>query len=206
MYEKYAWFLEYLLAVNTSGEYPRILVKYKIPATCKEVDDETYAFYYAFKGFVQAMQYRSGNAYWETANYADEAILNKALDFAPDAVYEEKPVSAEFTLETLPFELPIPTAPEGQKFVGWYQNSEFTGSAISAIEEGTIGDQTLYAKYESSDVEVKHSIEYVLNGATLSENAEVQYIQGVGLLITATAFKEGYEFKGWYLDLSLIHI
>lgn len=35
------------------------------------------------------MQYRSGNAYWETANYADEAILNKALDFAPDAVYEE---------------------------------------------------------------------------------------------------------------------
>lgn len=200
MYEKYAWFLEYLLAVNTSGEYPRILVKYKIPAICKEVDDETYAFYYAFKGFVQAMQYRSGNAYWETANYADEAILNKALDFAPDAVYEEKPVSAEFTLETLPFELPIPTAPEGQKFVGWYQNSEFTGSAISAIEEGTIGDQTLYAKYESSDVEVKHSIEYVLNGATLSENAEVQYIQGVGLLITATAFKEGYEFKGWYLD------
>lgn len=200
MYEKYAWFLEYLLAVNTSGEYPRILAKYKNPATCKEVDDETYAFYYAFKGFVQAMQYRSGNAYWETANYADEAILNKALDFAPDAVYEEKPVSAEFTLETLPFELPIPTAPEGQKFVGWYQNSEFTGSAISAIEEGTIGDQTLYAKYESSDVEVKHSIEYVLNGATLSENAEVQYIQGVGLLITATAFKEGYEFKGWYLD------
>ena len=200
MYEKYAWFLEYLLAVNTSGEYPRILAKYKNPATCKEVDDETYAFYYAFKGFVQAMQYRSGNAYWETANYADEAILNKALDFAPDAVYEEKPVSAEFTLETLPFELPIPTAPEGQKFVGWYQNSEFTGSAISAIEEGTIGDQTLYAKYESSDVEVKHSIEYVLNGATLSENAEVQYIQGVGLLITATAFKEGFEFKGWYLD------
>lgn len=200
MYEKYAWFLEYLLAVNTSGEYPRILAKYKNPATCKEVADETYAFYYAFKGFVQAMQYRSGNAYWETANYADEAILNKALDFAPDAVYEEKPVSAEFTLETLPFELPIPTAPEGQKFVGWYQNSEFTGSAISAIEEGTIGDQTLYAKYESSDVEVKHSIEYVLNGATLSENAEVQYIQGVGLLITATAFKEGYEFKGWYLD------
>lgn len=200
MYEKYAWFLEYLLAVNTSGEYPRILAKYKNPATCKEVDDETYAFYYAFKGFVQAMQYCSGNAYWETANYADEAILNKALDFAPDAVYEEKPVSAEFTLETLPFELPIPTAPEGQKFVGWYQNSEFTGSAISAIEEGTIGDQTLYAKYESSDVEVKHSIEYVLNGATLSENAEVQYIQGVGLLITATAFKEGYEFKGWYLD------
>lgn len=200
MYEKYAWFLEYLLAVNTSGEYPRILVKYKNPATCKEVDDETYAFYYAFKGFVQAMQYRSGNAYWETVNYADEAILNKALDFAPDAVYEEKPVSAEFTLETLPFELPIPTAPEGQKFVGWYQNSEFTGSAISAIEEGTIGDKTLYAKYESSDVEVKHSIEYVLNGATLSENAEVQYIQGVGLLITATAFKEGYEFKGWYLD------
>lgn len=102
MYEKYAWFLEYLLAVNTSGEYPRILAKYKNPATCKEVDDETYAFYYAFKGFVQAMQYRSGNAYWETANYADEAILNKALDFAPDAVYEEKPVSAEFTLETLP--------------------------------------------------------------------------------------------------------
>lgn len=48
------------------------------------------------------MQYRSGNSYWETANYADATVLNKALDFAPDAVYEEKPVSAEFTLETLP--------------------------------------------------------------------------------------------------------
>lgn len=104
MYEKYSWLLEYLLEVNTSGEYPRILVKYKNPATCVEVADETYAFYYAFKGFVQAMQYRSGNSYWETANYADATVLNKALDFAPDAVYEEKPVSAEFTLETLPFE------------------------------------------------------------------------------------------------------
>lgn len=200
MYEKYSWLLEYLLEVNTSGEYPRILVKYKNPATCVEVADETYAFYYAFKGFVQAMQYRSGNSYWETANYADATVLNKALDFAPDAVYEEKPVSAEFTLETLPFELPIPTAPEGKKFVGWYQNSEFSGDVWFEVPVGTIGDLTLYAKYVDLNEKVKYSIVYVLGDGTLSGDIQTEYTAGEVLTLTANAIREGYIFKGWYLD------
>lgn len=194
MYEKYAWFLEYLLAVNTSGEYPRILVKYKIPATCKEVDDETYAFYYAFKGFVQAMQYRSGNAYWETANYADEAILNKALDFAPDAVYEEKPVSAEFTLETLPFELPIPTAPEGQKFVGWCLNEDLSDNPFMILPGTLQGNVTVYAKYQEIPV---YNINYVLDGGTLPENAPISFKEGTSVNLVE-AIKDGAFFAGWY--------
>ena len=199
MYEKYAWFLEYLLDVNTVGEYNRILTKYKDP-TYVEVADDNYAFYYAFKGFVQKMQYRAGNQYWETANFADEAVVNKVLDFAPEAVYEEKPVTSTYTLETLPFVLPTPVPAEGKKFVGWYQNAEFTGDVWFEVPAGTMGDLTLYAKYLNIDEDVKYAISYELDGGTLSVDAPVEYVAGTVLTLTATATKNGYVFKGWFLD------
>ncbi|MCM1513895.1 MAG: InlB B-repeat-containing protein [Anaeroplasma bactoclasticum] len=202
MYEKWAWLLEYLLETNGSqgAEYTRILSKYKNPETCTEIDDETYAFYYAVKGFLQASQYRAGNAYWETANYADEAVRNAALDKAPAPVYEERPVGATFTLETLPFELATPTAPEGKKFAGWYLDSEFTSDPIMAIPTGTTGNQTVYAKYVLDTEEVKYEIIYELNGGTLSDNAATEYVQGTALVLDATASKLGFNFVGWELN------
>ena len=42
--------------------------------------------------------------------------------------------------------LPIPTK-DGYEFGGWYENSGFTGSAVTAVLEGTEGEKTYYAKW-----------------------------------------------------------
>ena len=42
--------------------------------------------------------------------------------------------------------LPIPTK-DGYDFGGWYEHSEFTGSAVTAVPEGTEGEKTYYAKW-----------------------------------------------------------
>ena len=42
--------------------------------------------------------------------------------------------------------LPTPTK-DGYEFGGWYEYSEFTGSAVTAVPEGTEGGKTYYAKW-----------------------------------------------------------
>ena len=42
--------------------------------------------------------------------------------------------------------LPIPTK-DGYEFGGWYEHSEFTGSAVTAVPEGTKGEKIYYAKW-----------------------------------------------------------
>lgn len=51
-----------------------------------------------------------------------------------------------YTIETETFFLSEPTK-EGYTFNGWYDNSEFTGNALTQIPIGTSGDITLYAKW-----------------------------------------------------------
>lgn len=42
--------------------------------------------------------------------------------------------------------LPTPTK-DGYEFGGWYEDSEFTGSAVTAVPEGTEGEKTYHAKW-----------------------------------------------------------
>ena len=42
---------------------------------------------------------------------------------------------------------------EGYTFKGWYDNAEFTGSAVTVIPEGSTGDKTFWAKWEENVVE-----------------------------------------------------
>lgn len=41
------------------------------------------------------------------------------------------------------------TAPSGKEFAGWYDNSHFTGEAITAISTTDSGDKTFYAKWDN---------------------------------------------------------
>ncbi len=66
---------------------------------------------------------------------------------------------------TAPFTLPTPTHPDGCKFMGWYDNANFTGSPITVIPAGWTG--TLYAKWHCSNVDIT----WELNGG---------YVPGAG--------------------------
>ena len=69
------------------------------------------------------------------------------------------------TTVSAPFTLPTPTHPDGCKFMGWYDNANFSGAAITVIPAGWTG--TLYAKWHCNDVDIT----WELNGG---------YVPGAG--------------------------
>lgn len=133
-------------------------------------------------------------------DYTSADVNEQVWKYIEKVHYVDKVIDLVYTVEQLPITLPNPTAPEGKKFAGWYLNAEYTGEVVNIIAKGTTGDIKLYAKYVDESVEVKGKINYELFGATLSEGAPTEYVQGTVLEITATATKAGYIFKGWYLD------
>ena len=68
------------------------------------------------------------------------------------------------TTVTAPFTLPTPTHPDGCKFMGWYDNANFTGAAITSIPAGWTG--TLYAKWDCGNEppQTQDQITWELNG------------------------------------------
>jgi len=51
-----------------------------------------------------------------------------------------------YTIESAAITLPAP-AREGYAFSGWYDNSDFTGSAVITIPQGSTGDKTFWASW-----------------------------------------------------------
>lgn len=98
--------------------------------------------------------------------------------------------------------LPTVSKP-GSTFLGWYEDADCSGSAITAIPAGTAAKVTLYAKWEDK----QYTITWNPNGGTIT-SAEGSYIvsgkYGDNLKDNKPAVEraadEGhtYEFAGWY--------
>ena len=104
--------------------------------------------------------------------------------------------------------LATPSASEGYKFVGWYD--DYTGGRVSTSEQYTVSKVTskltLNAKFEL--------IKYKVNAQAVTDEtisttggtiefgnvADANAVEwGTAITLTANA-KTGYEFKGWYSD------
>lgn len=89
----------------------------------------------------------------------------------------------------------IPTK-GGYNFAGWYTNPEFTGSPVTQVKKGTVGDFNVYAKWTEL---VYSSISYQLDGGMILSDEVNQYLEGVGTKLP-TPTKKGYSFLGWSLS------
>ncbi|MCR4609180.1 MAG: InlB B-repeat-containing protein [Eubacterium sp.] len=49
---------------------------------------------------------------------------------------------------------------EGQKFIGWFDNADFKGDAVTEIAKGSTGDKTFYAKFEEQEYDVEAAKTY----------------------------------------------
>ena len=96
-----------------------------------------------------------------------------------------------YNIETATFTLPTPTK-EGYTFEGWYEASDFSGSAITQIDAGSTGNKTFYAKWTP----INYTITYNLNGGTLS-GQKTSYNIETATFTLSTPTKSGYEFLGW---------
>lgn len=119
--------------------------------------------------------------------------LTFAINYALDGGTNSEKNPNEYVPEKLPLLLENPTK-SGYKFVGWYDNENLTGEAITEISAGTMGDVTLYAKWNALD----YRISYELNGGTNAENPDGYDVSDLPVSLHAPS-RTGYIFKGWYM-------
>ena len=119
--------------------------------------------------------------------------LTFAINYVLDGGTNSENNPNEYVPEKLPLLLENPTK-SGYKFVGWYDNENFTGEAITEISAGTMGDVTLYAKWNALD----YRISYELNGGTNTENPDGYDVSDLPVSLHAPS-RTGYIFKGWYM-------
>jgi uncharacterized repeat protein (TIGR02543 family) len=60
-----------------------------------------------------------------------------------------------YTIESETIQLGTPTK-DGNTFVGWYLNEEFSGDVVSSIPQGSTGDLVLYAKWQINQYDVNY--------------------------------------------------
>ena len=172
----------------------------------KGVDEEYDTYYFDFKDATLPEPYRAGytfEGWYENAKFTGSAVTvipagstgektfwAKWTPVPYYIVYEGAEISSseykEYTIENK-FELPKPTK-KGYNFIDWYDNPEFTGSAVTVIPKGSTGDKTFWAKWTP----VPYYIVY--EGAEISSSKYT--IEDEVELPEPT--KKGYNFLGWY--------
>lgn len=83
----------------------------------------------------------------------------------------------------------------GYAFVGWYNNENFSGQKITQINLASVGDVTLYAKFEI----IHYNITYVLEDGVSNINPTSYTIED-GIITLQPIEKNGYQFQGWFID------
>jgi uncharacterized repeat protein (TIGR02543 family) len=124
-------------------------------------------------------------AQWTLNSYTITYQLNGGTNGANPATYTIE--NADITLAT--------ATREGYTFVGWYEDSELAGRAVTGILQGSTGDKTFYAKWTLNS----YTITYQLNGGTNGANPAAYTIESADITL-AVATREGYTFRGWYED------
>jgi uncharacterized repeat protein (TIGR02543 family) len=103
---------------------------------------------------------------------------------------------ASYTVESLPITLADATR-SGYTFGGWYENSAFTGSAVTSIPTGSTEDITLYAKWNPG----------ALVQITLQPDPDDPPLSNVSIFEDQSALFEatgtGYAFWEWYWNGTL---
>lgn len=127
------------------------------------------------------------SAIWSPIEYKINYELYGGIMDGAETTYT---VEDEFILET-----PIKS---GYIFEGWFANKIFTKSVVS-IEQGTIGDKTVYAKWKP----IVYTINYTLNGGENSPLNSVTYMADKNVILHNPK-RKGYTFNGWMSDNEII--
>lgn len=128
-------------------------------------------------------------AKWEEETYKITYKLNKGKN------HKNNP--SEYTVTTEEITLKDPSR-DGYKFKGWYSDEKFTERVIR-IKQGSIGDRTLYAKWEKTN----YTIQYVLNGGTNHSKNPTGYQTSSSDIKLREPSRIGHTFKGWYTNKKL---
>jgi uncharacterized repeat protein (TIGR02543 family) len=110
------------------------------------------------------------HAQWTAASYSISYHLNGGANPADPP--------ASYTIESADITLPVP-AKTGYAFDGWFDNSGFSGAAITTIVAGSSGNKTFYAKWSE-----RYAITYVLNDPDAGNGGNPEYYTAESLPLT----------------------
>ena len=124
-------------------------------------------------------------ARWDQNAYAISYDLNGGS-------WKEEEGAAKYS-SLLGYELPL-LVKEGYTFNGWYENSEFTGDAVTAIEIGTEGPKSFYAKFTI----ITYTVTFDSNEGSAVADQNINH--GSKVEKPADPTRNGYAFIKWQLE------
>ncbi|MBQ2258007.1 MAG: InlB B-repeat-containing protein, partial [Lachnospiraceae bacterium] len=98
---------------------------------------------YTFKGWSDSYQ----NITADTTLTAEYDLVKYKIQYVLNGGTNADTNPTTYTVESADITLAEPTQ-EGYLFMGWYEESDFSGTSVSVIAKGSTGDLTLYAKWE----------------------------------------------------------
>ena len=104
-----------------------------------------------------------------------------------------------YTSETETFALGEAEGRDGYSFVGWFDNEDLSGVAVTEIPQGSTGDMKFYAKWIP---EVYSIVYHNIEGATFERPNPATYTVDDLPIELNNPTKEGYTFEGWFTDES----
>ena len=125
-------------------------------------------------------------AQWEPVKYGIKYSLGGGKNSS------KNPTS--YTIATANIKLQNPSK-TGYRFKGWYSDKNCT-KQVKIIPKGSMGNKTLYAKWEV----VKYSIKYNLNGGKNHSKNPTSYKVTTSNIKLQSPTRTSYKFKGWYSD------
>ena len=90
--------------------------------------------------------------------------------------------------------LPTNAVKSHYNFLGWYDNAELTGNAVTAIGADETGSKTFWAKWEH----ITNNITYNTNEGEWNGEYSTTYQETIGLTLPINVTKPHFTFAGWY--------
>ena len=204
IYAKWGGAIEYAISYNLDGGINNLTnpVKYTIESNkiIFESPSKTggaFVSWYSDKELTRKITEIPNGSSGDTTIYAKWELDIFDIQYVLNGGNNSPANPANYTIESnqINFESPSKT---GAAFVAWYSDKELT-KKISGIPTGSLGDTTIYAKWELNGFEIK----YLLNGGiNHTENPSFYTIESNQILFESPT-KTGAVFIAWYSDKDL---
>jgi len=192
-----AFNISYDLAGGTnSSENPIAYDENSNEIKLKDASKEGYTFdgWYSDSSYTEEFDAKTLNG--NIIIYAKFTPIEYSITYNLDNGTNSPNNPSRYTIETNDITLANPTK-EGYVFEGWYKEAGFINKVI-VIEQGTIGNLSLYAKWSVDNCDVTFHI----NGGSFNKTSQKTKVSvNYGTCVTEPiANKYLYKFGGWYTE------